>query len=83
MSNEERSATAAQELARKWQALSERRRTHLLEMYRSGRWRRYYTEEQITAQMRDAVRDIERWSAVTGEAPANEGAAPPTREAAE
>ena len=48
-------------LARRWQALAERRRQHLLELYRSGRWRRYYREDQIMAQMRDTVREIAWW----------------------
>lgn len=60
-------------LARQWRALAERRRRALLEIYRSGRWRRYYTEEQLTALMRDAERDIGRWRELAGE-PANDDA---------
>lgn len=58
------------DIARRWQALAERRRRHLIDLYRSGRWRLYYTEEQLMAHMRDAVRNIEEWSAVTGDKPA-------------
>jgi uncharacterized repeat protein (TIGR03809 family) len=83
MSKEERPGAAATELARKWQELAERRRSHLLEMHRSGRWRRYYTEEQLTAQMRDAVRGIAQWSAAGGKAPVAEDKARPLGEAAE
>jgi len=74
---------AARDMARRWQGLAERRRKHLIEMYRTGRWRHYYTEEQLTAQMRDAVRDIGRWSAASGEPPAAEAAPSVLREAAE
>lgn len=57
-----------EELARKWRAVAERRRHSLLELYRSGRWSRYFSEEQLTAQMRDAERDIGRWRELAGEA---------------
>lgn len=83
MSKQKQPRTAA-EIARQWQALAERRRQHLLEMYRSGRWRRYYTEEQLMAQMRDAVRCAEEWSKSSGEPPAeNDDPVVPLREAAE
>jgi uncharacterized repeat protein (TIGR03809 family) len=51
-------------MAKQWQLLAERRRKHLLELYRSGRWRRYYSEERLMTKMREAVRDIEDWTAV-------------------
>lgn len=59
------------EIARRWQVLAERRRNHLLELYRTGRWRRYYSEDQLMAEMRDAVREIRGWSAIGGR---NDGA---------
>ena len=43
------------------QSLAERRRQHLLELYRTGRWRRYYREDELMAQVRDSGRDIEWW----------------------
>lgn len=49
------------ELAQQWQLLAERRRQHLLALYRSGRWRKYYSEEQMMAQMRELVRAINAW----------------------
>ena len=51
--------------ARKWHALAKRRRDHLAELYDSGRWRRYYTEETFRAQMREVVQDLEHWHEVT------------------
>jgi uncharacterized repeat protein (TIGR03809 family) len=75
---------AADDLARQWQLLAERRRQHLLDLHRSGRWRLYYTEEQLTAQMREAMRNIEEWGAITGDEPAPADAeVKPLREAAE
>ena len=63
-----------QEIALQWQRLAERRREHLLELYRSGRWRRYYTEDQIMSLMRDTVRNIEEWGEISGEQPARAAA---------
>jgi uncharacterized repeat protein (TIGR03809 family) len=49
---------------RKWHSLAERRRRHFVELYRSDRWRRYYTEEQFLAQMRDVIQNVEAWEKV-------------------
>jgi uncharacterized repeat protein (TIGR03809 family) len=49
------------EIARQLQSLAERRRQHLLELYRTGRWRKYYREDELMAQVRDSGRDIEWW----------------------
>jgi uncharacterized repeat protein (TIGR03809 family) len=51
-------------LAQKWRELAERRREHFAELYRSGRWRHYYTEEQFVAQMREVVRAAEEWARI-------------------
>ncbi|MBX6424917.1 MAG: TIGR03809 family protein [Variibacter sp.] len=66
------------DMARRWRSLAERRRAHLLALYRSGRWRKYYSEDQIMAQMRDLVREINAWRAVGREhGPTAQGEAPP------
>lgn len=62
--------------ARKWHALAQRRRNHLAELYRSGAWQRYLTEETLRTQMREAVREVEHWSAMLGDEPAAEAAHP-------
>ena len=41
--------------------LAEKRRDHHFELYRSGRWVHYYTEENFMAEMRKAVALAERW----------------------
>jgi uncharacterized repeat protein (TIGR03809 family) len=57
--------------ARKWHALAERRRKHLAELYEDGTWKRYYTEETLRTHMREAAREVERWSAeIDEQAPA-------------
>jgi uncharacterized repeat protein (TIGR03809 family) len=55
---------ALDEVALKWRALAERRRAHFIELYDSGRWKLYFTEEQFIARMREAVRGSERWAVI-------------------
>ena len=52
------------ENVRKWHALAERRRAYFVELYRSGRWTRYYSEEQFRSHMRDVMKDVEQWAKV-------------------
>lgn len=52
------------EVARKWHDLAVRRRDHLADLYHSGRWRRYFTEQNFLALMRDTVRSVESWAAI-------------------
>jgi uncharacterized repeat protein (TIGR03809 family) len=52
------------ETARKWHALAERRRREYVELYRSGRWRRYYSEERFLAHLREVVQGVESWAKV-------------------
>jgi uncharacterized repeat protein (TIGR03809 family) len=49
------------ELAQRWRELAEKRRAHLIELYDSGRWKHYYTEEQLVARMREAINLADRW----------------------
>jgi uncharacterized repeat protein (TIGR03809 family) len=58
------STPALEEVARKWRALAERRRAHFVELYHSGRWKRYYAEEQFLYRMREAIRASERWAEI-------------------
>jgi uncharacterized repeat protein (TIGR03809 family) len=57
------------EIARRWRDLAERRREHFVELYSSGRWRRYYNEREFLARVRDASADIESWDALAGQEP--------------
>jgi uncharacterized repeat protein (TIGR03809 family) len=50
------------EITQKWRALAERRCAHFLELYESGRWKHYYTEEELLAHTREAVRLSEAWT---------------------
>ena len=65
------------ESVRKWHALAERRRRHFVELYRSERWRRYYTEEAFLAQMREVDRRTSRSGSKILERIARVAARPP------
>ena len=51
-------------IALKWRSLAEQRRDHHLELYKSGRWKRYYTDEEFLAEMRSAVAIADRWAKI-------------------
>ena len=55
---------ALDQVALKWRALAERRRAHLIELYQTGRWKRYYSEERFLECIREAVRATERWAEI-------------------
>lgn len=52
------------EAVRRWHALAERRRNHVVDLYRSERWRRYYSEDSFRMLMRDVIQNAETWSKV-------------------
>lgn len=58
--------TPFQLLAQRWFDLADRRRLHFVELYDSGRWRHYYTEDQFVAQMREVIRAAEVWARLAG-----------------
>jgi uncharacterized repeat protein (TIGR03809 family) len=60
---------ALQEVSHKWRALAERRRAYLVDLYRSGRWTRYYSEEQFLHCLQSAIRASERWTEIAPAAP--------------
>lgn len=62
-------------IARKWLALAERRRAHVAELSDSGRWRHYYTLEELREAMREAASSRDAWARVAGQVP-QEGDAP-------
>jgi uncharacterized repeat protein (TIGR03809 family) len=55
------------EITRKGRDLAERRRAHLVELYDTGRWKHYYTKEQLIGRMRDAIALVETWDRLTGQ----------------
>ena len=63
------------DVTRKWQALAERRRAYYVELYRSGRWRRYYSEDVFLAHMREVMSGVEEWNKILSRWPERDGAA--------
>ena len=53
-------------VARKWLALAERRRAHVVELRESGRWRHYYTPAELLEAMREAIDSRDEWARLTG-----------------
>jgi uncharacterized repeat protein (TIGR03809 family) len=49
------------EITRKGRELAEQRRAHFIELYDTGRWKHYYTREQLLVRMREAIRLVEAW----------------------
>jgi len=69
----------SEDIARRWQALAERRRQHFAELHETGRWRKYYREFGFHRQMRETARMAEAWSKVIDAqeaAPARSDSAP-------
>jgi len=52
------------ELARRWRALAEQRRAHFLELYRTGRWKHYYDEQDLVVRMRETIHLLEMWNGI-------------------
>ena len=57
-------------IAEKWYALAQRRLSHIRELERSGRWKRYYTDEQFAAKLQDAERATALWAKLASYQPA-------------
>jgi hypothetical protein len=55
-----------QSVARKWLALAERRKAHLIELRESGRWRRFLPESELKAQLRELDLACVRFAEVAG-----------------
>ena len=53
-------------VARKWVALAERRTAHIVELYDTGRWRHYYTQAELVAALREAIRVRDQWARIAG-----------------
>jgi hypothetical protein len=49
------------EITLKWRALADRRLAYFTELYRSGRWKHYYTKESFAVRMLDVIKAAKRW----------------------
>jgi hypothetical protein len=55
------SARPYEKLSQKWRELAERRRAHFVELYRTGRWKHYYTEDEFVSRMREVFHAADAW----------------------
>jgi uncharacterized repeat protein (TIGR03809 family) len=55
------SALPSDQVTLRWRDLAERRRSHFVELYESGRWKRYYSEADFIQAMREVVAAAEEW----------------------
>lgn len=53
-------------IAQQWHDLAERRLDYYTELYRSGRWRHYYTQERFAARMLDVIEAAKQWRELAG-----------------
>jgi hypothetical protein len=58
----ERQPRPYDDIARKWHALAERRRAHVVELRDSGRWQHYYTWDELL----EAVDTRDAWARLAG-----------------
>jgi len=50
-----------EKIARRWHDLAEQRLAYYTDLYRSGRWQHYYTQEVFAARMLDVIEDAKKW----------------------
>jgi hypothetical protein len=62
----ERQASPYGSVARKWLALAERRQAHFVELVDTGRWRHYFSRDQLEQEMRKAAALCDQWARIAG-----------------
>jgi uncharacterized repeat protein (TIGR03809 family) len=55
---------AMDQAALKWRDLAERRQAYFVELYESGRWKHYYTDQEFIVRLREAAAAVNRWAAI-------------------
>ncbi len=63
----------AGDLVARWRDLAEQRLEHLIELYQSGRWQKYYNEADFLKQIREVVAAIEAWKQLVPSKQENDG----------
>ena len=54
------------EISVRWSDLAERRLAYYTELYRSGRWQHYYTQERFAVRMLDVINAAKKWRELAG-----------------
>jgi len=49
-------------ISKKWFDLAQRRLDYYVELYRSGRYRHYYSDETLALRMLDVIRAVRQWA---------------------
>jgi uncharacterized repeat protein (TIGR03809 family) len=55
------------ELVARWQVLAERRLAYLTELFETGRWRRYYSDDAFLENVREAKAAVGAWRQLSGQ----------------
>lgn len=55
-----------QDVTRRWHGLATRRLQYYMELYRSGRWKHYYTPESFAVRMLDVIKVVRTWDELAG-----------------
>jgi hypothetical protein len=53
-----------QAIALKWRDLADRRSAQHIELFQTGRWTHYYSDEKFLTEMRTAIMLARRWAAI-------------------
>jgi hypothetical protein len=62
-------------ISRNWHDLADRRLSYFIELYRSGRWQHYYTQESFAVRMLDVIKVTKAWGELADRAAAERTAA--------
>jgi uncharacterized repeat protein (TIGR03809 family) len=54
-------ASQYQRVLERWRVLAERRLEHMTQLYETGRWRRYFNEEQFVGVIRETRAAVDAW----------------------
>ncbi|MFA6267997.1 MAG: TIGR03809 family protein [Pseudolabrys sp.] len=58
-----------EKIAQRWHDLAEQRLAYYTELYRSGRWKHYYTQEGFAVRMLDVIEAAKKWRQLSGRQP--------------
>lgn len=53
----------------RWRDLADRRRSHFIELYETGRWKHYYSEADFVLRMREVCQAAEKWEKLASPPP--------------
>lgn len=59
-------AERLEKISQRWHDLAERRLAYFVELYQSGRWRHYYTQEAFALRMLDVIKAARIWGEIAG-----------------